>query len=249
MALRSARLTYPKEYSDIGQYVVFTQKPHNKDNPIAVIAIAAPSGFTIADGAGYGNIDLGIIGTAQFDGKSGKDLTDAVNGTVKNPDDAKFITQSVLANRGIGGNVSTQLAAQSGASKGKAFNPNTVVQFNNMNLRTYQFQFVAVPSSADEWQQLKAIIDAFRLSMYPDKIEGSILLNYPDKWRFSFESEAGNQVPSSFTCYLTDMSTSYNSLGNAWHKDGAPTDVAITLAFQEVKALAKSDITSLNSGY
>jgi hypothetical protein len=240
---------YPKANSNVGQYIVFAQKPHGKVNANAVIAIAAPTGFTITDGAGYGNIDLGIIGTAKFDGKSGEDLSTAVNESFGDKDDAKFILQSVLANRGIGGNVSTQLAAKDGTIKGKAFNPNTVVQFNNMNLRTYQFQFVAVPSSESEWKEIKGIIDSFRLSMYPEKIEGSILLNYPDKWEFSFESTASRQVPKSFECHLTDMSTSYNSLGNAWHKDGAPTDVAIALTFQETKALDKKEIKELNKGY
>jgi hypothetical protein len=241
---------YPND-PKIGQFMVFSQYRHNKTNNIGIVAIATPTGFTISDGAGYGNIDLGIIGEPAVQQALGDKTFDkeSLKGAIASGakgDDTEFIIASVAANNGFGGTTGSRIAAQTGVGGQKAFNPNTVVMFNNMELRSYQFQFTAVPTSEKEWKDIKGIIDTFRLSMYPDKIEGSILLNYPDQWKFSFESSAGRQIPKSYDCYLTAMSTSYNTLGNAWRPDGAPTDVAITLTFQETKALHKEDIRDLN---
>lgn len=245
-----SRLVYPED-EGIGNYVMFSQYAHGSGNNVKnTIGIAAPIGYTITDGAGYGDIDLGIIGETGgvdlaklADGKNTEAKLNAALGDVK---DAQFITQSILANNGIGGDISGRLAAQSGTQAGKAFNPNTVVQFNNMNLRIYQFQFVGVPRSQKEWRTIRDIINVFRLSMYPLKREGSILLDYPDKWEFEFSKSDNATIPKSFKCHLTDLAVSYNNFGNAWRKDGAPTDVSVSVTFQEIKALDKGEIGDLS---
>ena len=49
--------------------------------------------------------------------------------------------------------------------------------------------------------------------------------------------------------YLTQMTGTYNSSGNAFHADGGPTEIDISLTFQESKALTREDLYNHPEGY
>ena len=90
------------------------------------------------------------------------------------------------------------------------------------------------------------IINFFRYQLYPDEIQGqiggaSVSLGYkfPDPFEIT-TTYKGKQVGSKFLdAYLTSVSVSYNENGAAFHADGYPSDVNMTLSFIESKALTR----------
>lgn len=234
---------YPTSSGSIGQFIIFYRYTHKK-TAFGSITLAAPSGFTIGDGASYGNIDLGVLG--------GDKKTAAATETTAGAAPSREAMGMAGLGLSIIGGGSGPVAAASNLFSTKnsiAKNPNTVTQFSNSNVRSYSFEFTLVPNSLAEWKEIKGIVNSFRESLYPEKLgAASLLLNYPDKWKFSFEDGAQSQVPGSWYCFLTDMSTSYNNFGNAYHEDGVPNDVKVTLTLQETKALTRGDIQDLANG-
>ena len=214
----------------------------------------APVAFTLADGASYGNFDLGIIGSSgvvdQFMDKKGekfdaKTITSQFGGEGAQN---KYMALSAGSAVGMGGGVVDKIKDIYGAQKGIAVNPNSVLQFTGNEIRGYNFEFRMVARSQAESDQIRFITEFFRYYMYPEK--NGFLLQYPDVWEITFNNENGSDLylPNIADCYLTNMSTIYNSTGNMLHADGAPTDVTVQLQFREGRALARSDVIALATG-
>lgn len=215
----------------------------------------APVAFTLSDGASYGNFDLGIIGGSgavdQFMNREGdekfdsKSITSQFGGTGAQN---KYLTLSAASAVGAGGGVVDKIKDIYGAQQGVVVNPNTVLQFTGNEIRGYNFEFRMIARSQEESDQIRLITEFFRYYMYPEK--DGFLLQYPDVWEVTFNNENGSDqyLPNIADCYLTNMSTIYNSAGNMLHTDGAPTDVTVQLQFREGRALARSDIIALATG-
>ena len=50
------------------------------------------------------------------------------------------------------------------------------------------------------------------------------------------------KVPALHYCYLRSAQASYNATSMTFHPDGHPTEVDLTLIFQEYRALSKQDV-------
>ena len=49
-------------------------------------------------------------------------------------------------------------------------------------------------------------------------------------------------MPKILTSYLTNLTTTYNSTTNAYHDDGQPVEIDMSLTFQETRALTRGDL-------
>lgn len=248
---------YPKTMSTSNEntHISFiSRKAPDGTTPNFECDLYAPIAFTMSDGAGYGNFDLGVIGgsgmvqqfmegekvdTAALQSKVAGDATDAQK---------KFLTLSAGSAVGAGGGVVDKVKDIYGVQKGIAINPNSVLQFTGNEIRGYTFEFRMIAQSIDESNQIRDIINGFRKYMYPEK-EG-FLLQYPDVWTIKFGNSQGelDYYPSIADCFLTNMSTTYNTTGNINHKNGSPADVTLQLQFREGRALSRKDILSLQAG-
>ena len=92
------------------------------------------------------------------------------------------------------------------------------------------------------------IENAFRKYMYP-KERGTGSLEYPPTFRIEFMSggKPNKYMPRIIDTYLTGMGANYNATGNAFHEnDGvlgaAPTEIDLSMTFQEVRAITRDDL-------
>jgi hypothetical protein len=206
------------------------------------IALFAPSGFTIEDSGNYGSVNFGVADSISNLGRdvitnAGKDSKKGINDM--SVAESQLITQAVLKAAGADSEIMT---AQTAKNK-IVFNNKTTATFEDMSIRTFSFTFKMVPESDKDSTAILDIENVLRTNMYPEASQSGYALKYPPEFKVTFYrgKEVDKFMPKLMKCYLTSLSTQYNSNGNMFHKDGAPTDTTITLSFQETRQLRRAD--------
>jgi len=133
-----------------------------------------------------------------------------------------------------------------------AMNPNIRTMFNGVAVREFNFQFKFIPTSAQEAQEIKNIVNFFRYHAYPEEIgktkNFSLAYNYPNMFKIALKAKGANGEVDIGTpiklCYLKSISTVYNPQSPVLHEDGSPTETDINLTFTEYKALSRTDVVN-----
>ncbi len=201
------------------------------------IHLYTPAGFQVSDGANFNGINVGTINAAQDVVKNVSEKQKAQAGFT--PTDNTVIGLGII--EGLGAD-SGQVGV--GAMKaGVAFNPQTSLAFDGVNLRTFSFAFTLVPESKEEAEDSRRIESFFRKYMYPEKT-GKISLVYPPKFKIQFfiGEKENIYMPMIHDCYLAGVETTFNPDSNAFFIDGQPTAVGLTLNFSEVRMLTRHDV-------
>jgi len=200
------------------------------------IHLFVPQGFSVPDAAGYGNVDLGVIGTAD---------NLAAGGTVTESD---ALAGSVTAVGTFGGGVGQGVKTNTLMKQGLAVNPYTATTFTNTTIRSFGFTFKLVSESKEESLTASVIENIFRKYLYP-KSAGAGTLEYPPTFDISFyNGEAINKfMPKILPAYLVNLTTTYNSTTNAFHDDGQPVEIDIAMTFQETRPLTRGDLYDINN--
>jgi hypothetical protein len=140
---------------------------------------------------------------------------------------------------------------------GQSLNPYLEVGFINMGLRSFAYTFHFAPKSAKESLEVKDIIQLFRFHMAPElKGENHRYLTLPSTFdiHYMFQSgmkDSAQAKENSFyskiaTCVLNNVSVDYTPDGVKSFDSGAPTQINMTLSFQETEMLTKQKI---NEGF
>lgn len=237
----SSILAFPSTLGDSvtkgGNHVSFEIIGSEFNTDVFKIHLFIPSGFALGDGANFGSIDLGVINAAQ---NAMTEKGDNVAGNVTE-NEAVAIGAALLNKMGVGSDINAAGAAATKA--GVAINPQTTLTYEGANIRQFEMSFQLVASSAKEAEMIRVIEHTFRKYMYAKK-EGDFALKYPPLFRVKFMKgkRVNKFLPFLFDSYLTGLNVTYNSDGNMYHKDGAPTDVTIGLSFQEQRQLTRDDL-------
>lgn len=165
----------------------------------------------------------------------------------------------------------SEVAAAFSLAAGVTVNPNVRSIFKGVNLREYAFQFKFLPKSRKEAEVVEKIINKFRTYSYPEVIDmGPVAAGYkyPDLFRIAVyvehtekvlksgdigdiaESEettemvtrrkrVGNRIKD---CYLRSVSTNYNASSMAFHPDGRPVEIDLSLNFVEEETISRRDV-------
>ena len=127
-------------------------------------------------------------------------------------------------------------------------NPNLRSAFRGVNLREFSFSFKFIARSAAEADQIEQIIKTLRTRAYPDIVNlidkdnnVSMGYSYPDLFEIVVRHEpTGKRVGQRMKfCFLRSVATSYNSSSMAFHKDGQPVEIDLSLNFVEEHTLVR----------
>ena len=222
-----------------------------------VIFLHFPPGLVYQDGVNYNPVDLGPAGQAALGAaNAGGSLLSAVG---------KSVTEGIESIFGLVTGTLTDQAAQVAAARATQFvpregiraalqtatqtgiNPGTRVIFDKPNLRNFTFQFKLIATSAPEAVVIENIIKTFRTELYPETIDigGGLPIGYkfPNVFKIEFNFKGGQlRVPKILFSHLRDMTTTINGQAGVFHFDGQPTEVDLTLIFQEYRALSRQDV-------
>jgi len=193
------------------------------------VHLYVPSGFTVPDAANYGTINLNEIGA------SAEELKDT-----DTKDLANLKAGAALDTAGLG--ALSPAAQKQAIQQGIAINPNTAVQFDTVNLRTFDFSFKMVAESSREAHQIFLIENLFRKALYPTR-QGA-LLKYPPTFKIQFlhGDQVNAYMPRIMESYLVGMNTVYNAGSNMYHADGSPSEVDISMTFQETELITREKL-------
>jgi len=214
------------------------------------IALYVPMDLTISYGVNWEQEDMAGMGAAFGAGEnllnaitgktpSGQELTgggrlDQLKSGLKSAQSA--ITGAVLT--------STPPGQALGKLSGTAANPKKEQMFQSVDFRTFTFTYQFFSRSPEEAQNVRDIINLFKLHMYPEykKDTGNFLYVYPSEFDIFYynNGKENMNLHRHTSCVLTNMNVQYTPLGSfAAFADGMPTQINITLTFKELALLSK----------
>lgn len=206
------------------------------------IHLYIPAGFQVQDGANFNSLELGSVRAAQKIASSDKKAADVFS------NEADKAVMALKAIESVSGDAGGATAAAA-MDQGVAFNPQTALAFESVNMRTFGFSFTLVPESADEAEDARRIDNFFRKYMYPETVTG-FSLKYPPKFKIQFfiGEKENPYMPMIHDCYLAGVDSTYNPDSNAFFIDGQPTAITLALSFSETKQLTRTDLFKKGSG-
>ena len=237
--------TYPldlKEYPD-RELIRFTIKDRKELQDRKSIYLFCPPGLSVADGASYGNLDLGMIGG----------IVDKFERVKQNDPGTSTLeaAQQTVGGAEVVGAIATKVAEANPAFGGRAMfkagtasNPFSVQQFSGVTTRSFTFTFKLVAQSDKEAIECKAIENTFRKFLYPKLGDSPLTFKYPPYFQIQFLKGDKNNTHLPFInlCYLQNMTATYNTSTNAFHPDGSPIEIDLSLTFVESKNMTRDDL-------
>ena len=214
-------------------HVSFEMKERSFEN--VKVHLYVPQGFSVPDAASFGTINLNEIGSSK------EELSET------NTDDLAVLkTGAMLDAAGLG--ALTPAAQKEAIAQGVAINPNTRVQFETVQLRSFSFEFKMVSQSSEEAKQIFLIENLFRKALYPTKM--GAILKYPPTFNIQFlhGDQQSTFMPIIKECDLINLSTTYNAGSNMYHADGAPSEVDISMTFQETELITREMLYGREQG-
>jgi len=236
------------------------------------IILPIPSNLSVSYGAEYENAELGVFGGAaagqvDFAGAGGdignlisSKIKGAIAGTGSGREEimaAGAAAAATAAAGAVGGGVGALLAggaagggvaAGIGKREGIAINPHMAVMFKGVGFREHEFSYKFIARNMKESEQIKKIINTFKYHMHPDFFAGNLAFSYPDEFVINFADGIASNLYSIGDCVLKNFSVNYNSQGVPlfFEDTGAPVSIEITLQFQEMKIVTKSNMDNPN---
>ena len=137
---------------------------------------------------------------------------------------------------------------------GQATNPYMEVLFDSMAFRNFTYNFTFAPKNAQERDDVQDIIKLFRFHMAPElkgaqhrflTLPSTFDIHYMYQHSKDYASE-NNFYSKIATCVLKDVTVDYTPNGVKSFQDGSPTQINMSLSFQETEILTKQ---AINAGY
>ena len=223
---RSLRSSADDNMPHIGFSLTGAHKP--KTTEIERVHLFMTSGFTVKDGASFSGLDLGMLNAAKVvtENKKLGDNAKKTNELFSKTDKTVMGLKAIEGLTGDAGGLSAKAAMEAGV----AFNPQTALAFEGVELRSFEFAFKMVPESKEEAEDSRKIENLqtcqipitriknwFRKYMYPEK-DGAYALKYPPKFKIQFfKGEEENKfMPMIHDCYLSGVQVNVNPDGNSY---------------------------------
>lgn len=144
-------------------------------------------------------------------------------------------------------------------STGQILNPNMELLFNNVKLRSFNFEFDLAPRSVDEGEVIKKIIKELKYQMSPRSSSGGegsgkgIFLRSPNVFQLVYKQGSGEHpfLHRFKPMALLNMSVNYTGSGTyATYSNATPVHMKLALSFQELNPIYAEDYNGVGGvGY
>jgi hypothetical protein len=130
------------------------------------------------------------------------------------------------------------------ASTGTSLNPFKETVFESVDFRSFAFKYKFFPKNKKESDDVYNIINTFKFHMHPEMSAGKLFFIYPSEFNISyyFGSAENGYFHKFATCVLENMDVNYGGEQLSSFRDGAPTEINMSLTFRELEILTKSMI-------
>jgi hypothetical protein len=151
---------------------------------------------------------------------------------------------AAAAGMAVGENIDLKgLASATGALTPNPFREQI---FQNVDTRTFTFDYKFLPKSEAECQVVREILYTFAYHMHPELSAKGLFYIYPSQFNIQFYHKGAENrwINKISTCVLTDMNVDYgsNSGYSVFEGTGAPTEINMRLTFRELEVLTRERI-------
>ena len=138
-------------------------------------------------------------------------------------------------------------------ARGKVYNPNVELIYQQPKLRVFTFEFRFVPKDAIEATQVNRIIKNFKKWSAPRVIEGTGFMEVPYVWNIAYKlgGEDNPNLNKFKRAACTSVQVRANPSSNLFvsHQGGVPIEQLMQLSFKEVDYITRADHDEGNQGY
>lgn len=127
---------------------------------------------------------------------------------------------------------------------GESINPFKTVLFKDVPLRTFTFNYKFMPKTKNEAENVKNIIQTFKIHMHPEFSSSKVFLIHPSEFNIVYyfkgkENGAWNKIS---TCVLTDMDLDSGAEQLNTFSDGMSVEINMKLTFMETEIITREKI-------
>lgn len=126
------------------------------------------------------------------------------------------------------------------ATAGLVQNPHTALLFNNVQLRTFTFQWRLSPRSEAQSRKLNGIINQLKRAMHPSFVGGGFALEYPNLFTVEFNNDKEGIVTVDYA-FLQDFQINPTPSGQVYYRNGYPSIVEMSMTFKETRIKTTED--------
>ena len=164
------------------------------------------------------------------------------------------IRNSFIAARAVGAFANVNAQGIITRQTGQVLNPNMELLFNNVTLRSFNFQFDLAPRDKNESTAIKNIIRIFKRSMSAKKSGteesegGGLFISSPDVFQLSYKTGGNDHkfLNKFKPMALLNMAVNYTGSGTyATYDDATPVHMQLSLQFQELNPIYADDYNTL----
>jgi hypothetical protein len=141
-----------------------------------------------------------------------------------------------LAGYGLGDIVSDEMQR----STGQMLNPNEFISYQSTGLRNFTFNYVLLPDSESESNQITGLIKLFRKAAHATK-NSQITITVPDQVIVSFHGARDMiQLPP---CVIESVNVTYNpNVSSFFKQNNSPVEVGLSITLKELVPLYADDV-------
>lgn len=176
--------------------------------------------------------------------KSGKALGDSLSSAITKKIRAAADSSSDVLGYGfsrLAGGISDTAGAAVDMLVGTTPNPSLAVAFNGVGLRSFSYSWKFAPRSVSESTSILNIIKAIKRYALPEK--NLLTLSYPHFVDIVLHPQSLNNIIKYKTCVITDIKVNWapNGVPSFFAGTQVPTEMDVTLSFQETKIFTSED--------
>jgi len=137
---------------------------------------------------------------------------------------------------GVGDIIATEMQR----STGQMLNPNEFISYQSTGLRNFTFNYVLLPDSESESNQITGLIKLFRKAAHATK-NNQITITVPDQVVVSFHGARDMiQLPP---CVIESVNVTYNpNVSSFFKQNNSPVEVGLSITLKELVPLYADDV-------
>ena len=205
----------------------------------SAIALYIPNQLSTRYSAQWGEVDTAMFSAVA---RGGEEIGRAFEGDTSSKRTGGLVGEVL----GAAALTATPGGAAAGVLTGLAANPKKEQAFQQVDFRTFQFEYQFAPKSSKEAQAVLNIIRTFKYHMHPEfKSEDAFLYVYPSEFDITYYhgDKENLNIHRHTSCVLTELNVNYtpNGVFNTF-ADGMPTQINVVMTFKELMLLSKETI-------
>ena len=234
----------------------------NIETPLAYIFLPIPENIQDSNAVNWGADSLNGL-AARGIGAAAKVIGD--NGSIIDAGKAVFsetksfltdvagisdnIRNSYIAAKAVGALTNVNAQGVITRQTGQVLNPNMELLFNNVTLRSFNFQFDLAPRDKKESETIKGVLRLFKKSMNAKRTgDAKLFIKSPDVFQLSYKTGGENHkfLNRFKPMALLNMAVNYTGSGTyATYDDTTPVHMQLSLQFQELNPVYAEDYDTL----